>query len=383
MLEFQARQVRAAARLATFDPGDSAWPEYALHGARYLRETLWDKAHGGWFWLTTASGEPKAAATKHAHGTSYAVQALAWVHRVTSDPLALELAEEGFAWFDRHAHDAEHGGYHGWLLRDGTPIRGPANVPRGAGTRDPMGHASGLKDINVGGDWFEALLDLRGVLPNAPVAARLAELAGLYLSHWTTPEGHVENVFQPDWRLVPGAEHHGYGFQAAHRLLRAGRELENEALTARARSVLTHSVARARHAQGGFYTTSCATSAAHGSERALSRKRTWWVQLEALRACAVHLAQGNASPRYWDELSRQWAFFRRAFLDARYGGVYATCPDDVGLLGHCLPHGPRDLRKGTRWKDASHDADCLLACIEALSVRVEAPLAVGTMALAL
>lgn len=370
MLEFQARQTRVAARLALAFPQEGDFAEYALHGFRYLRDVMWDAAGGGgWFWLVDSAGRPAAGETKHAHSGSYGVQACALVFEATGDSGALALAEEGLHWFDRHAHDPEHGGFHGWLQRDGTLIREPAQVPPGAGPADPLGHAVGLKDVNVNGDWFEALLDLRRVSSDVLVVERLRELAEVYLSHLTTLSGVVPFAFAPDWAPVPGPEQYGYCFQAAQRMLEAAPLFPGLPLARRAEKVTSHALRDARRRGGGY-----AFQEVDRPFRWLltgrlgPRRRAWWVQLEALRALAYFAtAPGPRQGNYARLLALHWRYVSAHVFDDRVGGVFGTVTGDL-LPWHRpgFPGAARALAKGNVWKDASHDADSLLKAIQLL-----------------
>jgi mannobiose 2-epimerase len=369
MLEFQARQTRAAARLARFSPGDGRFAEYALHGFRYLRDAMWDApGGGGWFWRTTPAGEPEAGGTKHAHSMSYAVQACSLVFEATGERDALELAGRAFEWFDRHAHDDEYGGYHGWLRRDGSVIRSVTEVPAGADPEDPLGHDVGLKDINVHGDWFESLFEFSRVSSSALVGQRLAELTRIYLERLTNAAGENFYAFSPDWRLVPGPEWFGYGFQAANRMFAAANQGEDGAvLRERAEALLLHTTRRSA-LRAGF-----AFSGAHGAGRPwpsapFARRRAWWVQVEALRAFALAMvAGGPRSAAYGRMLERQWQFIQREMLDQRYGGMFPVAASDLRPWQRPgLRRGGRQLRKGDVWKDVSHEVDCWVTAIGVL-----------------
>src|SRR6185295_7933544 len=100
-----------------------------------------------------------------------------------------------------------------------------------------------------------------------------------------------------------------------------------------------------------------------GSDMRISR-RSWWVQLEALRALASPV---GAPARF----AREWAFFRDHMLDRQFGGVFPTCPADLRFWRR--PYGRArnawDLRKGHEWKDASHETDALLECVARLRGR--------------
>lgn len=368
MLEFQARQTRVAARLAIAYPAEDRWHEYALHGFRALRD-MWDTRHGGWYWMVGNDGQPTAGATKHSHSGGYTVQACALVFRATGERAALELGEEGLDWHDRFAHDEEFGGFHNWLTREGEVIRRREQTPEGAGRFDPMGHDVGLKDINTHGDFFEALLDLTAVSDSGRARELLIEFGRISLDKTTTPGGEVHYAFHPNWMPQPGPEWYGYGFQAAQRFLESAHLLpELPGLEARGRVIVDHTLRIARRRDGGF-----AYAGPGGAPRSMEgtnmrvSARMWWVQFEALRALALFLTNDPGNQTYERLLRAQWQFLQRNLLDETYGGVYFQPTADLGRWSRpWMPIGRWAFRKGSNWKDASHETACLLGAITAL-----------------
>lgn len=370
MLEFQARQTRSLAQLSEVYADDGRWHEYAMHGFRYLRDTMWDREHGGWHWLVAPAGEPRAGGTKHAHSGAYAVQAAVVVHRATGDPSARELAEEGLAWFDRHARDREHGGFHGWLTREGTVIRTASDLPAGAGPEEPLGHDIGLKDVNVLGDWFETMLDYLAALPGSTLAkALLDELAAIYMRHATTAAGEVHYGFHDDWTPQPGMEWYGYGFQATERFLAGATVLtEHPDMEARARAVMIHTVRLSQSPHGGFrYAGNAGRPARLEGHSTGVPARLWWVQFEGLRILALYAAAEGEDGAYHRALRKQWMFIKRHLLDEQFGGAYFQPRSDWKPWARSwLPGQSWAFRKGNPWKDCSHETDCLLMSIAAL-----------------
>ena len=369
MLEFQARQTRAAARLALWYPGDGDLAEAALHGFRYLRDVMWDRTGGGgWFWLMDRDGTPLAAETKHAHSGSYAVQACAVVYAATGERAALDLALEGFDWFERHALDAEHGGYHSWLRRDGSVIRNAAELPPGLPPEDPLHHEVGAKDINVQGDWFEALLDLLPHAKEGRVRDRVEALADVYLEHLTTERGETHLALRPNWQPLPGPEQFGFNFQASHRLVLASAVLPGKPLVARAEALAAHAVRQGSRRGGGYgFSSGTRRRGPLYTSSFGPRRRTWWVQFEALRALTVlAVSPGPRQPAFGRLAGRQWVYLQRLF-DWRPGGLSPTAPRAPvrwfrasNLVTRPFPP------KADRWKDASHETDALVFSIQAL-----------------
>jgi mannobiose 2-epimerase len=375
MLEFQARQTRAAARLALAFPHESRWAELALHGFRYLRDAMWDRQHGGWYWIIGRDGVPLRQASKHAHSTAYSVDACVVVHLATGDPAALELAYEGFDWFDRHGHDNTFGGYHSWLRRNGTVLRiGDTDKA------DPLGHDPGLKSVNVHGDWLEALTDLARVQLDAAVHRRLQQLARLFLRHLVTSDGGLHYACHEDWQPQAGLERYGYAFQSVYRFIN-GSDLfeEPEQFRCAARRLLDHALRRSRATQsGGFW------YAGPGGEPSelehvsvIVKRRTWWTQLEALRSLAVFsLLEAPDETRYVGLFRTQWHFIRDHMCDKSFGGLYPTFPGDLRrrerLFGRWCNSSA--LHKGNIWKDASHETDCLIGCIRMLREAPHGPI---------
>jgi mannobiose 2-epimerase len=379
MLEFQARQARSAARLALAFPSESRWPELALHGLRFLRDTLWDSEHGGWYWLLAADGTPLAGATKHSHGTAYAIGACVEVYRATGDPAALELAEEGFAWLERALHDPEHGGYHGWARREGTPILSVAETPDGRTRSDPLGHGVGHKDVNVTSDLLEMLADCHDHLPGAAVRVRVRELRDCVL-RMLTPDGGLHYAAHADWTPVPGPERYGYHLLTAFRLVRVAALLGDSVETAldQARLLAGHTIERGARAGGGFaYAGPASAPDVLEGTRLVVRRRAWWVQLEALKVLLLLAVQDHPTRRHFAaRLREHLVFIERHCRDHRYGGWYEYATADLSRrarLTIALGRGSRF--KGGVWKDSSHETDVYLACLRmARGLPPEAPL---------
>ena len=369
MLEFQARQTRTAARLGLAYPEQGSWREIALHGLRYLRETMHDAQHGGWFWLVDPDGSPLAGGTKHGHGTAYLIDAAVEVFSLTGAPEAFELATEAFDWLDTALHDPIHGGYYGWATRDGRPIHSTTDVPaeNGAGLAEPLGHGVGLKDANVNSDLLGAFTTLHNVWPDERLRSRLTELYAVVTERFITPQGSMYYVTYPDFRPVPTVERFGYPLQAALRLPIAAQAIGGSVsdAVALAKALTDHVLARGWDDRyGGFIEAGPAAEPDSLSGYSLFVPvRSWWLQTEALKILLL-LALIEPAATYRSLWQRELEVVDEQFVDHRYGGWYATGHERRSIRSRPLRRG-RSPKSGV-WKDASHEADFYLAAIRML-----------------
>ncbi|MFN2421831.1 MAG: AGE family epimerase/isomerase [Gemmatimonadota bacterium] len=377
LLEFQARQTLTAADAFRLYPEDQRLRDAALHGFNYLRDAMWDGDAGGWFHRLDRAGRPLEAHTKHAHGAAYAIEACVAVHEATGSSQALDLAREGFAWLEHCSRDPRHGGYYGFLQRDGTVIREASRCPWPAAT-DTIGTEIGLKDANVHSDLLETFVQLFHVWPDPKVGERLEEVLEIVSAKMVVRESGALQIFvTADWVPVPHLVRTGYQFQTAYRLtLARGVVGDADTLRSLACHMLEHGLRYARDPRGGYFYGVPGTYPLLLYGRDLRvRSKSWWVQAEALKALFAVSRLAPERIRYAEEFQQQWTYLSRDFLDERHGGFYASGLDTLGrrrLLGPGV--APRHVTaKGDAWKDASHDGRALMYCIESLRNGGKAP----------
>ncbi|HSA55607.1 MAG TPA: AGE family epimerase/isomerase [Gemmatimonadaceae bacterium] len=371
-LEFQARQTLLAADASRAYPTDARLREAAAHGFRFLREVIWDRECGGWYHRTERDGKPLESHTKHTHGFAYAISACVSVYEATGEPDALRLAQDAFRWVDQHAHDHDRGGYFGFLTREGRPVHTPADAPWTT-VMDTLGTGVGVKDLNTHSDFLEGITLLCRAWPDPLVATRLTEMIDIIADRLVNPAtGSSYFVVTPDWKPLPHLMWVGYQFHSAYRLmLAAGVAGQAERARTSAIRFVDHALSCALDEEnGGFYYAVPATYpiALYGQDVRV-KKKSWWVQTEALRGLTTVSRLVPGEPRYRDALEATWRYFERYFLDHRFGGVYPFGHDTLRRrqreLGARL--APAEFtRKGDSWKDASHEGRALLYCAEAL-----------------
>lgn len=362
-LEYQARTLRALCAAAAFLPGRADLVELADGGAAYLRDVMWDAEYGGFFRSLERSGAPREGASKHVHGTSYAISSLVAHHRTSGDDQSLDRAREAFDWLDANGHDGRHGGYHTAFDRSGSPILTPDRAPPGFGIRDVIGTPFGLKDANSTCDLMEALTEL-GLATGAPeVLERGHELFEIALSRLVVAPGSMHMFVHPDWTPVPDYARYGQNLHGANLLRVTAARLGPDAVH-RARAAIDALVECAlAHAwdrrRGGFFFAGSTFGQSHmDRDRGSLGEKYWWVQAEGLVALSYLAVAGDApggeNARLLDRL---WGYVRANVIDKRRGGWRW-----IGREGARAPRLP----KAGPWKDASHEVRGLIECIGVL-----------------
>jgi mannobiose 2-epimerase len=361
MLEYQARQTLAAARGATRSPDPAVLREAALHGFRYLKDTMWDRRQGGWYRMLDRMGNPLESATKHGHGSSYAISACAACYELTGSGECLALAQSAFAWLEEHAHDGRHGGYFVFYRQDGSPILSSEGLPPGV-SADPIGTPFGFKDGNTTGDLLKALADLYRVWPDPLLRTRLEEMLCIVRDRLVVAPGVMHMYAHPDWAPLPDIVRYGHILRGANLLLAGSTALTGavEPTTAAVAKSMVDSMLRVAwdSGRGGFHSAggSFAPPDIEGI-KVFVRTKAWWPQAEGLRALLAMAQMYPADPvDYRTYFVRLWEYVGKYLIDTRHGGWFQAGIDE----------NP-EARKGPKafpWKDCSHETEALLDCLQ-------------------
>lgn len=332
LLEFQARQVRTLVLGCRLHPDDTALRAACERGFRHLADVMWDPVHGGFYFSTTVEGAAADDGAKHTHGAAYALQACAEVGLILGLDEARRLADEAFAWLDRHAWDHVHGGYWGPMTRAGSPWA----LTGSTRPADHIGTPIGTKDLNVNGDMLEALVAFAasgGALADR-ASGRIAQLVDRFVALYAT-HGALPTFLDARLDAVTDTVNAGYQFQGVHRLVEARRLLgpigTDEAMLA------------------GMYAAGRSALGRYGGITDPAGDEPWWIQLERLRAAAALAADVGATVHVAETVAA-WNHLCRRHLD-RHAGGFTALPAPVGLC----------TAKSNRWKDCSHETAALIA----------------------
>jgi mannose 2-epimerase len=105
--------------------GNGAYADLARHGADFIINKMWDKLHGGFFWMMDRKGNVKID-RKVIYGHSFAIYSLSEYTLATGDPRGVEYAEKVFDLLQKYCVDSMYGGYWEMFHRDWT-LCGPGS----------------------------------------------------------------------------------------------------------------------------------------------------------------------------------------------------------------------------------------------------------------
>jgi mannobiose 2-epimerase len=360
LLEYQARQTLAAARGAAHAADLKFLRESAMHGFRYLKERMWDAELGGWYRFLDRIGIPGEGATKHGHGTSYAISACVACHELTGDPDCLDLAKSAFHWLEVNAHDREHGGYFVFYRRNGTPILSWDEASNPGKTRDGIGTPIGFKDVNTTCDLLACFGDLYRLWHDRLLRMRLDELLGIVRDRFVVAPGVIHYYTHPDWTPVPDFVRYGQVLRSANLLISASEALHGSVDPTTediVRSMVDTMLRVAWDPEKGRFYLAGSSFGATSTDDALIfvNDKRWWPQAEGMIALLTMARSFPDTPIYLTNFVRLWEYIKTYMIDAAHGGWLASGLDTK-------PEGS-DEPKATMWKDASHEVVALLKSI--------------------
>jgi mannose/cellobiose epimerase-like protein (N-acyl-D-glucosamine 2-epimerase family) len=368
-LEHAARTTIAFALIDRAMPGQG-YERFVRHGCAFLREAMWDDAHGGFYARVDRSGKPRWEGLKHPHAVTYASRAFLLAEPHLPPGEGTKWAARALAWLDDVAWDQAHGGYWGSYRRDNQRYADGAQLPTPNG-RDIFGLVPGFKEINTQGDAVELLADFAAREPGGRCAERLRYLVELIIHRLIQPHGVLPYRYLPDWRPAPDVARVGYQFMMARHFLMPALTARVTGAVASARAMTDFALSSGRHPAGGFSYAITADGRAWPASGPSTDLRQWWVQIEAVYTMHVLATHGAVEPdaraMYRGARDAQWAFVQATLFDERHGGIRELPPDAplsrrqrLARLLQGLP-APVPPLKSHCWKDASHEVGTFLA----------------------
>lgn len=306
---------------------DPAYQKMAEECLKFLREKMWDKQHGGYYFMVSREGRVLDA-TKQLNPMSYVMEGLAEYALAFHDAQAAREALDLFEVIDKHAHDNEHGGYRIAFTEDWQFIKNYEDGPNAAGS---FGRKS--YDWHLG--LVEALATLYDATGDIRVRLRLNELLNIFVDKIVDAEtGYGRYYFTDDWKVADRdgdskQSEYGLDLEASWLLVEAAERVgrnQDPKIRRASLALVDHALRYGFDQQhGGVYRYGPATGPAD------NRDMEWWQQCEALVAFlnAYHLT-GDA--KYWQAFDLEARFVTDRFVDHQYGEVYTAIFHD-GKIG--------------------------------------------------
>ena len=170
--------------------GNGKLAEMSRHGVEFLLEKMWDKQHGGFFWMLDRKGNVKIN-QKIIYGHSFAIYSLSEYTLATGDKRGIEYAEKVFDLLQKYCVDSLYGGYWEMFHRDWT-LRGP----------DSQGGDRKTLDVHM--HLMEAFTTLYECTGQDVHRRKLLEVIDLLLNRIIHPQYKTGiPQFYKDWAIAP------------------------------------------------------------------------------------------------------------------------------------------------------------------------------------
>jgi len=369
MIVSQARHVWTTAKAAMAYPERDYFIKASAHGAKFLKNVMWDKTYGGFYQLVDREGKVIAQDEKTAYGNAFGIYGLSAYVMASGDTAALELAKKAFLWLEKHSHDPERKGYFQHLRRDGSVVQRSKDVPS---TSD-----LGYKDQNSSIHLLEAFTELYQVWRDPLVAERLNEMLYLIRDTIVNEKGSLTLFLQPDWTPVTFRDssedvilkHHnldhvsfGHDVETAYLLLEASHVAgnQNDTTTLRiAKKMVDHALLNGWDSvAGGFYDEGYYFRDKPGIT-IIRDTKNWWAQAEGLNTLLLMADLfPNDDHHYYDQFVKMWQYINTNLIDHEHGEWYSGGLDKQPELKTAL--------KGHIWKACYHQYRSMENCVKRL-----------------
>jgi cellobiose epimerase len=312
-------------------------------GYQFMRDHMWDKEHGGFYWAVKDDGKRPTKAGKHLYGQAFALFALSEYAQMSGEADARTLCRDLFSLVDDHAYDAEHLGYRESFARDWRPARRRA--------KGYLGVLGDRKLFNTHLHLLEAVTSLLGFDESDRTRRRLQELIVVCSETVVDDDsGSCRDEFYADWTPIglTSTERCSYGHDLENvaLLYRAADALGSisDDLLARCRRICQQAITNGHDRErGGFF------AAGPLGMPADSLEKIYWVQAEAMFGLTT-MWRSTRSDAYLDCLTATMSWIDEVQVD-RVGGDWHSTVDIDGV-----PSGS----KANEWKDPYHQTRALL-----------------------
>jgi mannobiose 2-epimerase len=219
---------------------------------------------------------------------------------------------------------------------------------------------------------LETFTELYQTWPDARVGDQLAEIVDIICNRMTNPVGAHHQYCLRDWTPVPHLTRFGHQFYNAFRLLKAAHLIDKEVKCfCVARALTDHGLRYGWDKQrGGIYYAGPGLGSQYLQDQNLIvQKKASWIQMGVLKALlALHRVVPD-DECYFERFKTQWRYIQDQLVDPKCCGLYAASLEALPWWQRRQRSLAPDsiTRKGSNWKDSSHDGLSLLYCMSSLN----------------
>ena len=322
---------------------DPLCQEMAQRAFDVVMNKFWDTKHGGAFWQLNDQFKV-IDDSKKIYGQAFYMYALTEFHHAFGSEVALERAAWLFELIDRHARDAQFGGYFEVRRRDWSEAAADARLS----DKDMNEKKSMNNHLHV----LEACTNLYRARREPRVAGRLRELIEIFLTRILDARTkHLNHFFDERWNVRSDTYTFGHDIEASWLLCEAAEELGDKNLFQRVRELavqMTDAVFNEGLSADGAlcYEGKDGKIIDTGSES--------WPQAEALIGF-LNAFEISRDGKFLAAALRVWSYINQKIVDRAHGEWFWRINPD-GKPDATLP-------KVSEWKGPYHASR---ACLEIL-----------------
>ncbi len=346
-LVVQSRCVWFYSHLYRMGYGSKEHLDAARLGFEFLRDKMWDKQFGGFYWEVDVIGNVATMADKHLYGQAFGLYALSEYYMASGDEEAFMLARKLFGILEYFAYDTRYGGYIESFHRDWSA---QSNVGKSY-----MDTPHDLKLMNTHLHLMEALTTYYLAGKDQVARERLVELIIIQSNSVLRKKlGACTDRHYRNWTPLRGPSYDRVSY---------GHDLENIWLmmdACKAAGVpdgplLDFYVLLFAYSyqygfdqkQGGFFYSGAFNNMAD------QRGKEWWVQAETL-VSSLRMYQTTHEDFYLNCFHRVLDWIDKRQADWENGDWFATIPEN----------GPPVGDKAHAWKGPYHNGRAMMECLE-------------------
>ena len=316
-VESQAGTLWFFARLARSPFGTEQHLAAARHGFEFLRDRMWDREFGGFFWEIDSTAAVASKPHKEIAAQARALNALSQFIMATADSSASQLASALFRRLEQHGYDRIHGGYREFARRDWGAM--PDQIRSYSGLRtDDRSLRTHLQLTEAFGAYYQVTAD-------ELVRDRLIELIMIQINAM----GDSSRTYDQTWRPQSDPEKRfrspGHDLEAVWVVAEACRAagVPLSPFVARFSREVKHAIERGFDRTDGGFVSSVPSGAQTGH-------KVWWQQAEGLVA-TLYLYDLTGDADYFNVFAGTLSWILNAQADRRRGGWHALVDGEAIL----------------------------------------------------